>query len=190
MTIQTREVALDRARKKKTNVPGMCQQVTRDYYDAPSAGDQDHDGDADANDGWASEPETGRHPGDRKPPAGYPLYFKNKSGKGSGHRAISLPKFRVRSTDFNGKTKKWDKGKMGSGTIDEVEKAMSLVYVGWSETITGLEIPSEEIFVQEPDVDNIAGAHELLKKELASKNGRHKMVVSRAARLLESVLKK
>lgn len=191
MTIQTREVALDRARKKKTNVPGTCQKVTRDYYDAPSAGDQDHDGDADANDGWASEPAWAKHEGDRKPPYGYPVYFRNKSGKGHGHRAISLPKFRVRSTDFNGATKKWDEGKMGSGTIEQIEKAMSLVYVGWSETITGLKIPSEQKETPDPPAeDNIAKALELLNKELASKTGRHKKLVAQARQILSFAVKK
>lgn len=192
MTIQTREVALERARKKKTNVPGTCQKVTRDYYDAPSAGDQDNDKDADANDGWLSEPEWAKHPGDRKPPAGYPLYFKNKTSKGNGHRSISLPKFRTRSTDFNGATKKWNKGKMGSGTIEEVEKAMSLVYVGWSETITGLKIPSEEPFVQEPNVEPenfIAGAVKLLQQNQESKDGKHKRLVAQALRFLRVGLK-
>jgi len=194
MTINTREEALELARKKKTNVPNACQKVTRDYYGAPSAGDQDKDGDADANDGWKSEPEKWQHPGDRKPPAGVPLYFKNKSGRGNGHRAISLPKFRVRSTDFNGATKKHDLGKMGSGTIEEVEKAMSLVYVGWSESITGILIPSEAVFLPEnpeaPEADRIEKAVQLLTDELQDKNGRNKRLVAQAKRLLQIAIRK
>lgn len=194
MAIQTRRVAIDRARKKRTNVPGSCQKTVRDYFDAPSAGDQDKDGDFDANDGWASEPLSARHL-DRNPPAGYPGYYKNRDGTGFGHRDIGLPGGKRRSTDFNGKTKKWDKGKMGTGTIEEIEKAMGLVWVGWSTTIDGFPIPSakddEPTPPNSPAVgERVEKAIKLLKAEVADKAGQNKRLVNNALKILQAISKK
>jgi hypothetical protein len=194
MAIQKRRVAIERARKKKTNVPGSCQKTVRDYFDAPSAGDQDRDKDFDANDGWQSEPLSARHL-DRNPPAGYPGYFKNRDGNGFGHRTLSLPGGRQRSTDFNGKTKKWDKGKMGTGTIEEIEKAMGLVWVGWSTTISGHPIPSAKDDEPTPQSSTAVGervnkAVKLLQEEVADKNGRNKRLVNNALKILQSISQK
>lgn len=132
----SRETAAKNAEKKTTNVPGTCQLVTRNYYGAPSAGDRDHDGDADAVDGWKSE--TKQHPGDRKPPRGTPVAFGGGS-KGFGHRAISLGGI-IRSTDmFDGH---YAAGRVGNATIEQIERSMGVRYLGWSETITGIKIPT------------------------------------------------
>lgn len=142
--VRSRIDALAEARKQKTNVPGSCQKTTRGWFNAPSAGDRDHDGDADANDGWLSEPVSARHPGDRHPPPGVPLYFKNRSRPGFGHRCIS-DDYAVGgaiSTDMsNGRYKK---GVTGRATIPQIEDEMGLIYIGWSNTITGKKIPSGE----------------------------------------------
>lgn len=66
-----REQAADRANASHTNTPGTCQLWTRTQFGAPSAGDQDRDGDADAVDGWKSEPPAHRH-ADRNPPQAFP----------------------------------------------------------------------------------------------------------------------
>lgn len=141
MTIRTPKQALAVANATKTNVVNTCQKVTRGYYDAPSAGDQDGDGDADAYDGWLSEPASARHTG-RTPPAGYPVSFKG-GGRGHGHRAISLGGGKARSTDFDGNTKRYRAGVLGNGTITEIERAMGVTYLGWSETIDGYPIPKD-----------------------------------------------
>lgn len=205
MAINSRKEAIANARRKRSNVPGMCQQTVRDYFGAPSAGDQDGDHDADATDGWLSEPVAARHEGDRNPPAGYPLYFKNKAGKGHAHRALSMPQDKVRSTDFSGATKKYAKGKVGTGTIAEVEKALNLVYVGWSETIDGFKIPAAGAQAPTPAdptpptptpapapalSKNIAAAVKALTAEVESKTGQHKHLVNRALRILTSINKK
>lgn len=142
MTINTRKQAMAEARGTTHNGKGFCQQVTRGWYDAPSAGDQDHDGDADAKDGWLSEPLHARHPGDRTPPAGVPLYFEKDGGRGFGHRCISWDdKGLTRSTDMD--DGHYAPTVTGFATISEIERAMGVRYVGWSETIDGYTIPAE-----------------------------------------------
>lgn len=149
MTLNTSQQALARARKQTHNVEGTCQLTVRTWFNAPSAGDQDHDGDSDANDGWELEPKSARHIGDRNPPAGKPLYFKNKYKTGPhafGHRAMSGVKA-VFSTDmFNNRYAPTHTsrvvGKTTSEAIAVIERQMNLVYVGWSSTMDGKPIPS------------------------------------------------
>lgn len=140
MAIRNRDEAVATSMKQTRNEPGTCQMTTRGWFNAPSAGDRDGDGDADANDGWLSEPKSARHPGDRKPPKGVPLYFRNRSRPGFGHRCISRDdKGNARSTDMlNGR---YERGITGNATIAQIESAMALEYIGWSDTITGQKIP-------------------------------------------------
>jgi len=138
MSIRNNLEALASAKTSTTNIPGTCQKWTRDRYLAPSAGDQDGDGDADANDGWRLEPEWARRY-DRKPPAGFPIYYKNADGSGFGHRNISKGGGMTRGTDI--KDGRYNKGTVGDATIEQVERTMGLVYVGWSLTISGIKIP-------------------------------------------------
>lgn len=143
MSIRTAAQAAEVAANTHTNVEGTCQRVTRGYYLAPSAGDQDGDGDADAWDGWLSEPAWARVPGDRRPPLGYPLSFRSNDPRKHGHRAISFGGGLGRSTDFDGVTKRYRAGVVGTGTIAEIERAMNVTYVGWSKTIDGQPIPND-----------------------------------------------
>lgn len=136
--VQNREQAAQSAEKAVTNVPGTCQLWTRNRYLAPSAGDRDGDGDADAVDGWKSEPVSARHEGDRNPPRGVPVAFSGGS-RGFGHRAVSLGGGKIRSTDMVGD--RYTPGKVGTTTISAIEKSMNQQYLGWSETITGIRIP-------------------------------------------------
>ncbi len=144
MTIRNREEAARAAEATQTNAPGMCQQVVRGWFNAPSVGDVDGDGSSDAEDGFKSEPASAVHT-DRNPPRGTPLSF--LGGRNDhGHRAISIGQYangeaRVRSTDFNGITKRSEAGVVGNGTIAELERAMGVTYRGWSETISGQKIP-------------------------------------------------
>ena len=135
--VATRSEAAKRAEAATHNVPGTCQLWTRTQYLAPSAGDQDRDGDADAVDGWQSEPASARHPGDRNPPRGVPVAFSGGS-RGYGHRAISLGEGKIRSTDMTATGYK--AGTVGTTTIAQIERSMGVSYLGWSETITGLAI--------------------------------------------------
>ena len=135
--VATRSEAAKRAEASTRNVPGTCQLWTRTQYDAPSAGDRNGDGDADAVDGWQSEPAAARHPGDRNPPRGVPVAFSGGS-RGYGHRAISLGDGKIRSTDMTAIGYK--AGTVGTTTIAQIERSMGVTYLGWSETITGLPI--------------------------------------------------
>jgi hypothetical protein len=132
--INNRQQAVDEALADKVNVPNTCQLKTRGWFNAPSAGDQDDDGDADAYDGWLSEPVSARHPGDRNPPAGVPVSWRGGSN-GNGHRAISLGNGEVRSTDAP------YRGKVGTVDLNWFERNWGVVYLGWSDTIDGHRIP-------------------------------------------------
>lgn len=133
-----REAAARKAEASNTNTPGYCQLWTREIFGAPSAGDRDRDKDADAVDGWLSEPLAHRHEGDRNPPRGVPVAF-NGGSKGYGHRAISLGAGRIRSTDMT--SSGYKAGNVGTTTIHQIERSMGVRYLGWSETITGIMIP-------------------------------------------------
>lgn len=135
--VNSAQVAVNRARASNFNTPGTCQLWTRTQYAAGSAGDQDHDGDADAVDGWKSEPVSARH-SDRKPPLGAPVAWSG-GRSGFGHRAISLGPingvYMIRSTDAGGS------GRVATVPLSWVERNWGLHYLGWSETITGTPIP-------------------------------------------------
>lgn len=141
MTINTSKQAIAEALGQTKNVVGTCQMTVRNWFNAPSAGDQDGDGDADAIDGWLSEPVSARRY-DRTPPAGKPVAFKNADGSGFGHRALSLPDGKFRSTDFDTTTQRYKAGVVGTAnSLSALERSMGLVYLGWSLTIDGFPIP-------------------------------------------------
>lgn len=131
--VYNREAAALRAEASRENTPGTCQLWTRTMFGAPSAGDQDRDGDADAVDGWKSEPASARH-SDRNPPRGTPVAWSG-GRNGFGHRAISLGGGKIRSTDAGGS------GVVATVDLGWVERNWGLNYLGWSETITGILIP-------------------------------------------------
>lgn len=131
--VLNRAEAVKAALRTTRNVPNTCQLVTRGWFNAPSVGDFDGDGAADAEDGWKSEPQAARH-FDRNPPAGVPVSYTGGS-RDNGHRAISLGNGKIRSTDAGG----W--GVVATVDLAWPEKQWGLKYVGWSETIDGIKIP-------------------------------------------------
>ena len=162
MTIRNRDEAVAEAKKTKTNVPGTCQKVTRGWFNAPSAGDQDGDGDTDAVDGWKSEPIDARFY-TRKPASGFPVAFKGGS-KGYGHRAISVGDGMCISTDMhNGR---YAPGITGYATIEQIERAMGVQYLGASRTIDGYPIPAPPIdFTRGKNVDHAIDDLKAAKKQ-------------------------
>lgn len=170
--MRTREAAARAAQDQKFNTPGMCQMTTRGWLDAPSVGDVDRDGDADAVDGYKSEPEKYRHDGDRLAPLGTPLSWSGGSN-GHGHRALSLgfPKGAteclVRSTDANGL------GVVGTRTLSWFENEWGVHYVGWTESMSGILIPK----APRPET-RITLARDLLRAardlDLANQNSNHR----------------
>lgn len=131
--VLNREQAARAAEASQINVPAACQAWTRGIFDAPSVGDVDRDGDADAVDGWKSEAVHNKH-GDRNPPRGVPVAWSGGS-HGFGHRAVSLGGGMIRSTDAGGR------GRVATVPLNWFEEHWGLRYLGWSETISGLAIP-------------------------------------------------
>lgn len=135
--VRNREEAARIAEQTTHNTVGMCQFVTRGYFDAPSAGDRNGDGFYDAHDGWLSEPISARVLGDRNPPRGVPVTFSNSR---RWHRAISVGNG-IRSTDMSSDGR-YSAGVVSTVTIADIERVMNCDYVGWSKTITGILIPT------------------------------------------------
>lgn len=167
--VRSREAAWATAQTQTSNDPGTCQLVTRNWFDAPSAGDRDRDGDADAVDGWVSEPTSARHPGDRNPPLGVPLAFSG-GRRGFGHRMISGgPYHKGRSTDMRDGV--YVSGATGYASIEDIERQMGLNYLGWSETITGIPIPYKKPGTNTPVKPihrntKVSKAHRLVERAL------------------------
>jgi len=132
--VYNRDEVVKRANASTSNQVDTCQLWTRTIIGVPSAGDYDHDGDADAVDGWKSEPTKFKHAGDRHPPAGVPVSYSGGSA-GHGHRAISLGNGKIRSTDANGN------GHVATVDLDWPEKHWGLKYLGWSDTMDGILVP-------------------------------------------------
>lgn len=126
-----RAQAIARANASRTYPRGMCYKWTREQFGIPSIGDRDGDGDADAVDGWKAA--RRRHPGDRHPPPGVPVFWSGGSN-GHGHAAITKPAG-VRSIDANGF------GNVGTVDLGWFERNWGLTYLGWSEDLGGVPIP-------------------------------------------------
>lgn len=167
MTILDRDAAAAKAESETRNTPGYCQAWTDYVFGAPAVGDQDGNGRANAVDGWKSE-HGHQHDGDRNPPRGVPVAYSGGS-HGDGHRAVSLGNGKIRSTDAGGE------GVVATVDLDWPEKTWGLSYLGWSDTISGQEIPL-------PPPTRVTEFHEsgpaydvsLLDKAVA--NGRHGVV--------------
>lgn len=131
----TRREAMERAALADVYRPaGMCARWTREQYGIGPSGDADGDGDVDAIDAWKRA--VGKHPGDRNPPPGVPVFWSGGS-KGHGHVAMSWPNGRVRGTDSP------TSGRIGTVDFDWIERAWGLRYLGWAEGLSGVLIPTD-----------------------------------------------
>lgn len=110
---------------------GWCLKFVRSSFGAPAMG-------GDAHTAWHAA--KVRHEGDRKAPAGVPLFFR---GGAHGHVVISrgrrwwLPGARLRcwSTDFV------HLGKVDVTTVEAIESSSwGMTYVGWTEDINGTPV--------------------------------------------------
>lgn len=128
-----REVA-QRAREAvgRPNTIGMCQAWTRGIIGQDAVGDVDGDGDADAIDGWKSEPNSAKHTGPA--PEGVPGAWSG-GRSGFGHRAVSLGNDRWASTDAP------VAGLVGVVNTKWFSDNWGMTYLGWSDTMSGELIP-------------------------------------------------
>lgn len=99
----------------------------------------------------------GRHPGDRNPPPGVPVFWGPKASSSAGDVVISLGGGRVAATDYP------YYGVTGTCTIDERERQIGRPYLGWAECIfdqpinlpaatSGVATPAALTPVQEDDM--------------------------------------
>lgn len=85
--------------------------------------------------GW--ERSAGKHPGDRNPPVGVPVWWGPKPSSAAGDVVISLGDGKVAATD-------WPyNGVIGITTIDARERQIGRPYLGWTEEILGQSIDFE-----------------------------------------------
>lgn len=132
------EQAITRARYQSAHGPaygiGQCMWRTRELYDAPAVGDFDHDGSADAEDGWKAA--RFKHPFDgdyNAVPRGVPFWWSGGSHD-NGHVAPSTGAGRCMSTDI-----------LRPGFYDDVPLALiaqkwGLHPLGWTEDIGGVRV--------------------------------------------------
>lgn len=157
----TRREAMERAALADVYRPaGMCARWTREQYGIGPSGDADGDGDVDAIDAWKRA--VGKHPGDRNPPPGVPVFWSGGS-KGHGHVAMSWPNGRVRGTDSP------TSGRIGTVDFDWIERAWGLRYLGWAEGLSGVLIPTDAAKKRRPA--NVRAAIKAIRARLAERPG-------------------
>lgn len=109
---------------------GYCLYYVWQAYDA-------HGADTRLSAGTATEAwnlSQGKHPGDRNPPAGVPVFWGPKAGSAAGDVVISLGGGRVACTDYP------NYGQVGIATIDQRERQIGRPYLGWAERIFDVQI--------------------------------------------------
>lgn len=118
--------AVANARKVTRYSPGMCQQFVRGIAWQVSALYPS------AIDAWHGAKD--RHPGDRRPPLGAPLYY---SGGKFGHVVVCTQggTNKMRSTDMP------SSGVVGEGDIEWIERNWGYRYLGWTGDINGVSLP-------------------------------------------------
>lgn len=105
---------------------GKCLAYVVDWWNAPKIGCPD----AITSWEWALH----KHPNDRNPPAGAPVYYR---GGQYGHIAISVGGGRIRSTDCH------TSGMVSEQPLDWPEKNWGYPYLGWTEDLSKERLPLE-----------------------------------------------
>lgn len=136
-----------RAAVGRPNVIGFCQAWTRGIIGADSVGDVDSDGDADAIDGWKSEPAMAKHTG--AAPEGVPGAWSGGS-RGFGHRAVSVGNGRWASTDAP------IQGQIGIVPTSWFAENWGMQYLGWSDTMSGQPIPKAPPKIRHSELEVIS----------------------------------
>jgi len=126
MVVQTANEAVANADGYGSCEPGMCLKYVRTWLEIPSL-------QPDAIGAWNAAKH--KHPGDKKPPKGAPIFWKSGSG-GSGHGHIALARgSNMRSTDIP------SSGRVGNDPGDWPRIHWGQSYLGWTEDLNGILIP-------------------------------------------------
>jgi hypothetical protein len=125
MTAKSGEQAVANGRDvTRYEPPGYCQKYVRDpCWRVPSLY------------GSAIEAWNGaefKHPGDRNPPVGAPVYYR---GGNYGHAVISVGGGRIRSTDCQSSTQ------VNDAALSWPETAWNYEFLGWTEDLNGVRLP-------------------------------------------------
>jgi hypothetical protein len=124
MVVSSAQAAIDNANAAKHCDPGYCLKYTRTWLGIGS-----HE--ADAADAWRNA--IGKHPDDKHPPKGAPVFW---LGGTNGHGHIALCKTdAMRSTDIP------QSGTVGNDDGRWPREHWGLEYVGWAEGFNGVRIP-------------------------------------------------
>lgn len=124
MVVQSAQAAIDNANGQSHCDPGYCLKYTRTWLGIGSY-------EADAADAWRNA--IGKHPDDKHPPKGAPVFW---LGGTSGHGHIALAKAdNMRSTDIP------SMGVVGNNDGRWPREQWGLEYVGWAEGFNGTRIP-------------------------------------------------
>jgi hypothetical protein len=125
MTAPDGEAAVDNARAVDTYPPGYCQKYVREAWRVGSLYGS-------AIDAWYGA--VDRHPGDRTPPLGAPMYY---SGGQYGHAILGVAANteKIRSTDMP------SSGKVSEDVIAWVERNWGYKYLGWTGDLNGVDLP-------------------------------------------------
>lgn len=122
MSAERRARAVRRASAARTNTRNLCLRVVRGWLGVgaryPSA-----------LTAWNRA--RHKHPGDKHPPAGVPVFW---GGRPFGHVALSIGGGKVRSTD-------WPRaGRVGTASIDEITRGWRKPYLGWTSDLNGQDV--------------------------------------------------
>lgn len=189
--------ATEVAEAQTRNTLGTCQLNVHRWFDVPSVGDVDHDGDADAVDGWESEPKAYRFPGLRNPDFAGPLAF-HGGRLGFGHRAFLMKPGHIRSTDmsnnhYQGGVTSTVVAETTSAAIAIIERSMNVVYTGISKTIDGRLIPDFAEIPNKPAAPQTRGARvdlslrKLRVAQAKAKNPARKAAIAAAIKALLAI---
>jgi hypothetical protein len=141
--VATRAQAVATVNRMTTNPVGMCQAIVTSIFEVAPVGDYDHNGRANAVDGIERDRAAGHyHAGDMNPPAGVPVGWTGRDG----HRAISLGRGMIRSSDAGGP------GRFATVPLGWVSHNWGLHYDGWSETMNGILIPNPTVAPPKPSI--------------------------------------
>lgn len=110
-----------------------------------------------------------KHPGDRNPPDGAPVFWSGGS-KGYGHVAI-WRESDMRSTDCK------STGKVSAAPLSWTEDTWGFRYLGWTSDLNGVDLPieSDDMALSNDDLDRIADAvwKRLLEGQDSAPEGRY-----------------